>query len=240
MRARFRRLSTMRGCRAKRCSTGSPTRMGFGGTGARAASPRPMRSPSRARPRPFMKPGARRSARSAISGATAMRRPSLLARRLHRRPRRLLRPALPGWRRRRLHPIETGPLRAARAGGSIRTYVGLYGGAAFNALQLSAGAFYAYNRYGANRTIAFPGFDDAASSGYGGDAVQAFAEAGWRLRLPASPRGRRSSRSSASRGPISMPRASPRRPDPPRSSAARKARATGSRRLGCAARRRCL
>ena len=63
------------------------------------------------------------------------------------------------------------------------TYVGLYGGAAFNALQLSAGAFYAYNRYGANRTIAFPGFDDAASSGYGGDAVQAFAEAGWRLRL---------------------------------------------------------
>ncbi len=61
------------------------------------------------------------------------------------------------------------------------TFAGLYGGASLNALQLRGGAFYAYNRYGADRAISFPGFYDTASSGYGGDTLQAFGEAGWRL-----------------------------------------------------------
>ena len=61
------------------------------------------------------------------------------------------------------------------------TFGGVYGGASLEALQLRGGAFYAYNRYGADRTIAFPGFGDTASSGYGGDTLQAFGEAGWRM-----------------------------------------------------------
>jgi outer membrane autotransporter protein len=63
------------------------------------------------------------------------------------------------------------------------TYIGLYGGASFQALQIGGGALYAYNRYGTSRSIDFPGFADTASSGYGGDSIQAFAEAGWRIGL---------------------------------------------------------
>ena len=73
---------------------------------------------------------------------------------------------------------------ARSSSGSIdSTFAGLYGGASFNALQLRAGALYAYNRFGTDRTIAFPGFGDTASAGYGGDTLQAFGEAGWRMPL---------------------------------------------------------
>ena len=61
------------------------------------------------------------------------------------------------------------------------TFGGVYGGASFEALQLRAGALYTYNRYGTDRSIAFPGFADTASAGYGGDTLQAFGEAGWRV-----------------------------------------------------------
>ena len=64
---------------------------------------------------------------------------------------------------------------------SISTFGGVYGGASFEALQLRAGALYTYNRYGTDRSIAFPGFADTASAGYGGDTLQAFGEAGWRV-----------------------------------------------------------
>jgi outer membrane autotransporter protein len=64
------------------------------------------------------------------------------------------------------------------------TFVSVYGGANFNALRLSGGAMYAFNRYGSQRGIAFPGFTDAADAGYGGDTLQAFGEARWRIRLP--------------------------------------------------------
>ncbi|MGA2795450.1 MAG: autotransporter domain-containing protein, partial [Roseiarcus sp.] len=75
-------------------------------------------------------------------------------------------------------------LDARASSGSVdSTYAGLYGGASLEALQLRGGAFYAYNRYGTDRSIAFPGFSDAASSGYGGDTLQAFGEAGWRVGL---------------------------------------------------------
>jgi autotransporter-associated beta strand protein len=61
------------------------------------------------------------------------------------------------------------------------TFAGVYGGATLGALQLRGGALYAYNRYGTNRSVAFPGFNDSDSAGYGGDALQAFGEAGWRI-----------------------------------------------------------
>jgi outer membrane autotransporter protein len=73
---------------------------------------------------------------------------------------------------------------ARNSSGSIdSTFAGLYGGASFNALQLRAGALYSDNRFGTDRTIAFPGFGDTASAGYGGDTLQAFGEAGWRMPL---------------------------------------------------------
>jgi fibronectin-binding autotransporter adhesin len=61
------------------------------------------------------------------------------------------------------------------------TYGGLYGGASYSALQLRGGALFAYNRYTSDRSVAFPGFADSLSSGYGGDTLQAFGEAGWRV-----------------------------------------------------------
>jgi autotransporter-associated beta strand protein len=72
---------------------------------------------------------------------------------------------------------------AARASsGQIdSTYAGLYGGASLDALQLRGGGFYAFNRYGTDRSIMFPGFADTASSSYGGDTLQGFAESGWRM-----------------------------------------------------------
>jgi fibronectin-binding autotransporter adhesin len=63
------------------------------------------------------------------------------------------------------------------------TYGGVYGGASLNALQLSGGALYAFNHYGTNRSVAFPGFTGADGAGYSGDTLQAFGEAGWRVPL---------------------------------------------------------
>jgi outer membrane autotransporter protein len=60
-------------------------------------------------------------------------------------------------------------------------YGGVYGGASFNALQLRGGAFYAFNRTGVDRSILFPGFSDATTASYGGDTLQGFGEAGWRM-----------------------------------------------------------
>jgi fibronectin-binding autotransporter adhesin len=71
----------------------------------------------------------------------------------------------------------------ASSGRVDSTYAGVYGGASLNALQLRGGALYAYNRYGTDRSINFPGFAETASAGYGGDTLQAFGEAGWRIAL---------------------------------------------------------
>ncbi|MFI5014047.1 MAG: autotransporter domain-containing protein [Hyphomicrobiales bacterium] len=57
----------------------------------------------------------------------------------------------------------------------------LYGGASFGAIDLKAGAIAATTDTHTSRTIAFPFFNDVASSSYGGSAEQAFAEAGYRL-----------------------------------------------------------
>lgn len=64
-------------------------------------------------------------------------------------------------------------------------YVGLYGGASIDALQLRGGAFYADNHYGLNRVVSFPGFYQTAGSGYGGDTAEVFGEAGWRVAVAA-------------------------------------------------------
>ena len=71
----------------------------------------------------------------------------------------------------------------ASSGHVDSTFAGVYGGASFDALRVRGGALYAYNRYGTDRSVAFPGFNDAESVGYGGDALQAFGEAGWRIGL---------------------------------------------------------
>jgi outer membrane autotransporter protein len=64
-------------------------------------------------------------------------------------------------------------------------YIGLYGGASVDALQLRGGAFYANNHYGLNRSVSFPGFYQSAGSGYGGDTAEVFSEAGWRIAVAA-------------------------------------------------------
>ncbi|MGA2494423.1 MAG: autotransporter domain-containing protein [Roseiarcus sp.] len=71
----------------------------------------------------------------------------------------------------------------ASSGHVDSTFAGVYGGASFNALQLRGGALYAYNRFGTERSVVFPGFNDSDSAGYGGDTLQAFGEAGWRIGL---------------------------------------------------------
>ena len=65
------------------------------------------------------------------------------------------------------------------------TYIGLYGGASVDALQLRGGAFYANNHYGLDRSVSFPGFDQIAGSGYGGYTAEVFGEAGWRIAVAA-------------------------------------------------------
>ena len=65
------------------------------------------------------------------------------------------------------------------------TYIGLYGGASVDALQLRGGAFYANNHYGLDRSVSFPGFYQTAGSGYGGDTAEVFGEAGWRIAVAA-------------------------------------------------------
>ena len=72
---------------------------------------------------------------------------------------------------------------AARASsGTIESaFGGLYGGAGFGPLRLSAGAIAAAESFGIERSVAFPGFGDTERSSYGGRTLQAFGEAGWRL-----------------------------------------------------------
>ena len=50
-----------------------------------------------------------------------------------------------------------------------------------DALQLRSGAFTAYDHYSLNRAVSFPSFSNAVGSGSGGDTLQAFGEAGWRI-----------------------------------------------------------
>ena len=86
------------------------------------------------------------------------------------------------WRADTPSPVSAST-RALRAVTSISTFAGVYGGASLDALQLRGGALYAYNRYGTDRSVVFSGFDDAENAGYGGDTLQAFGEAGWRIGL---------------------------------------------------------
>ena len=88
-------------------------------------------------------------------------------------------------RRRRLHECEPrgsgAQLVGRRQRDLCRSLRWLQRGCAATA----RGAFYAYDRYGLNREASFPGFNEALWSGYGGDTVQAFGEAGWRVAVPA-------------------------------------------------------
>jgi fibronectin-binding autotransporter adhesin len=71
---------------------------------------------------------------------------------------------------------------AADPKGSVGSIFGsLYAGEHFGQLDLEGGAIYAANRYDTTRTVAFPGFSDTDASRYGGDTMQVFGEAGWRV-----------------------------------------------------------
>jgi len=69
----------------------------------------------------------------------------------------------------------------ASSGEIQSTFGGVYGGASLNALQLSGGALYAFDRFSTNRAIAYPGLAQTASAAYDGGTLQAFGEAGWRF-----------------------------------------------------------
>ena len=60
-------------------------------------------------------------------------------------------------------------------------FAGIYGGASFGAVQLRSGAIYGVNSTATSRQIIFPGFDESATSNYGGSTTQAFGEAGYRV-----------------------------------------------------------
>jgi outer membrane autotransporter protein len=71
-------------------------------------------------------------------------------------------------------------LDARASSGSIESkFGGVYGGADFGQLRLRTGALYADNSYETNRSIVFPGFQDATRGSYSGSTAQAFGEAGW-------------------------------------------------------------
>jgi outer membrane autotransporter protein len=78
-----------------------------------------------------------------------------------------------------------GDAARASSGNVSAAYIGLYGGASVDALQLRGGAFYANNHYGLDRSVSFPGFYQSAGSGYGGDTAEVFGEAGWRIAVAA-------------------------------------------------------
>ena len=80
------------------------------------------------------------------------------------------------------HSDLSDPDRAS-SGRIDSTSIGLYGGTSQQALQLRGGGFYTFNHYNTNSDVVFPGFGEADGSGYDGDTLQAFGEAGWRLAL---------------------------------------------------------
>jgi outer membrane autotransporter protein len=80
---------------------------------------------------------------------------------------------------------SAGASARSSSGNISATYIGLYGGASVDALQLRGGAFYANNHYGLDRSVSFPGFYQSAGSGYGGDTAEVFGEAGWRIAIAA-------------------------------------------------------
>jgi outer membrane autotransporter protein len=58
-------------------------------------------------------------------------------------------------------------------------------------IQLRAGGFYTYSRFSLARSVAFPGFSDQDNSAYHAGQLQAFGEAGWRIRFaPSALQGR--------------------------------------------------
>ena len=70
-------------------------------------------------------------------------------------------------------------------GGGTGTYEnafgGLFAGARYGAVDIRLGAAYGGTATNTHRVVAFPGFNEAERSSYGGDTAQAFGEIGYRL-----------------------------------------------------------
>ncbi|WP_208948417.1 autotransporter domain-containing protein [Segnochrobactrum spirostomi] len=76
---------------------------------------------------------------------------------------------------------------ARSSSGDIDNYdLGLYGGAKFGSLSLTAAASYTWHDLSVDRTIAFPGFSGIASANYQAGTTQVFGEAAWRVDLSKS------------------------------------------------------
>lgn len=72
---------------------------------------------------------------------------------------------------------------ARRSSGESENYhVGLYGGTAWDALALRAGAAYAWHDLSTRRAVAFPGFTDWLKADYGAETAQVFGEIGYDVR----------------------------------------------------------
>jgi len=72
----------------------------------------------------------------------------------------------------------------ASSGTSDNYHVALYGGAQLGAWGIRTGAAYTWHDINTSRTIAFPGFADAAQSSYSARTAQVFGEVGYSIATP--------------------------------------------------------
>jgi len=67
------------------------------------------------------------------------------------------------------------------SGSSDNYHVSVYGGRQFGNLSLRTGAAYTWHDIKTNRSVAFPGFNDALSASYGARTAQVFGDLGYRI-----------------------------------------------------------
>ncbi|MDF2116369.1 autotransporter domain-containing protein, partial [Roseiarcaceae bacterium H3SJ34-1] len=67
------------------------------------------------------------------------------------------------------------------SGSSDNYHVSIYGGRQFGNLSLRTGAAYTWHDIKTNRSVAFPGFNDALSASYGARTAQVFGDLGYRI-----------------------------------------------------------
>ncbi|WP_421917317.1 autotransporter domain-containing protein [Mesorhizobium sp.] len=72
----------------------------------------------------------------------------------------------------------------ASSGSSDNYHLGVYGGGRWGAFGVRAGAAYSWHSIQTDRTVGFPGFDDALSANYDAGTTQLFGEAGYRIESP--------------------------------------------------------
>ncbi|QDZ13105.1 autotransporter outer membrane beta-barrel domain-containing protein [Devosia ginsengisoli] len=74
----------------------------------------------------------------------------------------------------------------ASSGHADTYYLGAYGGTEIGALGIRGGASYGWSHIDTTRNVAFPGFTDTLTAGYGAGLFQAFGEVSYRFDTPAA------------------------------------------------------